>query len=84
MKYSKQEATSDYFYGDFTEYKEPQVSRRSPSVALTALEKCEDLMDEVEMLCRMVGQKELEIARLKEKNEQLQERIQILRDKNEK
>lgn len=74
---------NETFYGDFTEYREPQVSKRSPSVALTALEKCEDLMDEVEMLCRMVGQKELEIARLKEQNEQLQERIQILRGKDE-
>lgn len=51
-------------YGDFSYTAEPQVSKRSPDVAICAINKCEMLMQEVETLCRLLGEKELIISEL--------------------
>lgn len=52
-------------YGDFTEHKEPIHSQRSEDVLLSAIDKIEQLTVEVETLCKLLGQKELEINNLK-------------------
>lgn len=52
-------------YGNFAEPKESKNSKRSEEVILTALAKCEQLMQEVNTLCRLIGEKDLEIERIK-------------------
>lgn len=53
-------------YGNFAEPIESKNSKRSEDVVLTALGKCEQLMQKVNDLCRLIGEKDLEIQRIKE------------------
>ena len=42
-------------YGNFAEPKEPVSSRRSESVVLTALKRCEELEQQLQRACIMIG-----------------------------
>ena len=42
-------------YGNFAEPKEPASSRRSESVVLTALKRCEELEQQLQRACVMIG-----------------------------
>ena len=59
-------------YGDFTEYKEPQVSKRSPAVALAAIERCEQLMEELNWAMVRIRELEKEIEAQNEYIENLE------------
>lgn len=56
---------SETNYGNFSEYKEPQVSKRSPDVALYAIQRCEELQNELNNACEEIGKltRELEEAK---------------------
>lgn len=58
-------------YGDFTEHKEPIYSQRSEDVLLSAIDKIEQLTVKVETLCKLLGEKDLEVERLKQQNKLL-------------
>lgn len=56
---------NESFYGNFAERREPQCSKRSPDVALYAIERCEELMNELNDACEEIGRltRELEEAK---------------------
>lgn len=67
-------------YGDYAYRAEPQVSKRSPDVALYAIERCEELMKELNDACEEIGKltRELDEAKkyidlLRESRNEIQE-----------
>jgi hypothetical protein len=61
------------FYGNYAEYKEPQVSKRSEGVVLSAIEKCESLENELNNACVRIGELTRELDEAKKYIEFLRE-----------
>lgn len=67
-------------YGNYAYRAEPQVSKRSPDVALYAIQRCEELQNELNNACEEIGKltRELDEAKkyidlLRESRNEIQE-----------
>lgn len=60
-------------YGNYAYTAEPQVSKRSPDVALYAIQRCEDLENELNNACVRIGELTRELDEAKKYIEFLRE-----------
>ena len=70
-------------YGNFEEPKEPFKTIRKTDVLLEAIQKCEDLMKELQLACLRIGELTKELEFEKDRREDLSYENRVLRQELE-